>query len=153
MLLIKPHCHAVFSLLTPLRHQRQALTFMTERERGWDFQRSSNDIWRRSLSADGTLLFVTPLPHYFRALRVLTDEVSFFNTILGTQQNDAPPDFRGGILADAPGLGKSLSIIALIASDRHHTNPTNDAKIDQTLLGGDCGYSAATLLIVPPSRT
>ena len=27
-------------------------------------------------------------------------------------------DFRGGILADQMGLGKSLSMIALIASDR-----------------------------------
>jgi SWI/SNF-related matrix-associated actin-dependent regulator of chromatin subfamily A3 len=91
------------------------------------------------------------LPYHFRALKVLRDEVSFFNTILGTQQNGAPPDFRGGILADAPGLGKSLSIIALIASDQHHTNPATDVKIDQTLLSGDYGYSAATLLIVPPS--
>ena len=105
------------------------------------------------MSANGTPLFVTPLPYHFRALKVLTNEVSFFNTILGIQQNVAPPDFRGGILADAPGLGKSLSIIALIASDRHHTNPVNDAKVDQTLLSGDYGYSAATLLIVPPSRT
>jgi SWI/SNF-related matrix-associated actin-dependent regulator of chromatin subfamily A3 len=125
---------------------------MAERERGWNFQNSSSDIWRRSMSADGTPLFVTLFPYDFRALEVLTDEVSFFNTILGIQQNDAPPDFRGGILADAPGLGKSLSIIALIVSDRHPTNPANDAKASQTLLSGDYGYSAATLLIVPPSR-
>jgi hypothetical protein len=38
---------------------------MTERERGWDFQNSSNDIWRRSVSADGTLLFVTLLLYHF----------------------------------------------------------------------------------------
>jgi SNF2 family DNA or RNA helicase len=125
---------------------------MAERERGWNFQNSSSDIWRRSMSADGTTLFVTQLPYHFQALKVLTDEVSFFNTILGIQQNDAPPDFRGGILADAPGLGKSLSIIALIVSDRHPANPANDAKISQTLLSGDYVYSAATLLIVPPSR-
>jgi hypothetical protein len=46
---------------------------MAERERGWNFQNSSSDIWRRSMSADGTPLFVTQLPYHFRALKVLTE--------------------------------------------------------------------------------
>ena len=38
------------------------------------------------------------------------------NNITGESQEDSPPNFRGGILADAMGLGKTLTTIALIAS-------------------------------------
>ena len=40
------------------------------------------------------------------------------NTITREYQDVAPTDFRGGVLADQMGLGKSLSVISLIASDK-----------------------------------
>ena len=43
----------------------------------------------------------------------------FTNTVVEQQQLEPPLDFRGGILADMMGLGKSLSMIALISSDKH----------------------------------
>jgi hypothetical protein len=36
------------------RYQKQALTFMTRREMGWDFSKG-NDLWTRIKSAQGTV--------------------------------------------------------------------------------------------------
>lgn len=41
----------------------------------------------------------------------------YINNITGQKQMRPPEQFRGGLLIDAPGLGKTLSIIALIAAD------------------------------------
>jgi hypothetical protein len=43
--------------------------------------------------------------------------VRYINNITNEEQDITPPQFRGGILADQMGLGKSLSVISLIASD------------------------------------
>ena len=64
---------------------------------------------------------------------------SYINTITGDEQLFKPPDFRGGILADPMGLGKSLSMISLVLA-----NPlvqSSGEKVDNLCKG--------TLLIVP----
>lgn len=77
------------------KHQKQALTFMTQRERGWALDGHHRDIWKEEKDVVG--------------------RVSYVNTISGLRQTRPPDQFRGGLLIDAPGLGKSLSILALIA--------------------------------------
>src|SRR5947209_19227077 len=84
--------------LTPCRHQKQALSFMLRRERGWLLHASQSDLWRLDKNPIGCNLYI--------------------NNLTEDAQTDAPPQFRGGILADHMGLGKTLSMIALVASDQ-----------------------------------
>lgn len=78
------------------RHQRQALTFMLGRERGWALETKGADVWEALDSSH---------------------DRKFINRILGNHQDTAPPPFYGGIIADPMGLGKTLPMVALAASD------------------------------------
>ena len=71
----------------------------------------------------------------------------YINTITERQQRYPPPDFRGGLLADQMGLGKTLTMIALITSNvarlprkrpRHPRCQAQEVK--------------STLVVVPLSR-
>ena len=104
---------------TLYEHQKQALTFMMQREHGWAMDGHHKDMWKEQKDAFG--------------------RASYFNTITGQKQILAPQQFRGGLLIDAPGLGKSLSIIALIASDSECI--TQDLSKQASL--------PTTLLVVP----
>ena len=64
----------------------------------------------------------------------------------GTKTQSKPPAFKGGILADQMGLGKSLSIIALIASD------FDDLASREPRLKITGCMVKATLIVVPLSR-
>ena len=67
-----------------------------------------------------------------------SDLVRYWNVETGELSNYHPANIRGGILADAMGLGKSLSILSLLALDwTHHQN--------------DCAKVGPTLLVVQPS--
>ncbi|KAK6335580.1 alpha-1,6-mannosyltransferase, variant 2 [Orbilia brochopaga] len=82
---------------TPLeRHQKQALNFMLQRERGWNFDGQRPDIWDYQRTGQSYI---------------------FINRISGSHQIEPPRQFRGGIVADPMGLGKTLSMIALVATD------------------------------------
>ena len=94
-------------------HQKQALTFMTQREQGWAMEEQHKDIWKRERTPQGHTVYR--------------------NVISGAKQSREPNPFRGGLLIDAPGLGKSLSIIALVTNN----------------VGRRLG---PTLLVVPKSR-
>jgi SNF2 family DNA or RNA helicase len=63
-------------------------------------------------------------------------------------QAEEPPDFHGGIIADRMGHGKTLTMIALTATDLDR-GVTDAADID---IGDDKRCVSATLVIVPPSR-
>jgi len=97
------------------KHQRQALTFMLQRESGWAMDGRHSDIWNEKVDVQGQKIYI--------------------NNITGQKQIRPPEQFRGGLLIDAPGLGKSLSIIALIAADledqKRYEQPDNRC---QTLL-------------------
>jgi SNF2 family DNA or RNA helicase len=72
---------------------------------------------------------------------------SFINRISGASQIEEPPPFFGGIIADPMGLGKTLSMIALIATDLkgyHGGNFAMHSSIDEDL------SNKTTLVIVPP---
>ena len=62
-----------------------------------------------------------------------SDFVRYWNVETGGLSNYLPANIRGGILADAMGLGKSLSLLSLLALDwTHHQN--DFAKVGPTLL-------------------
>lgn len=59
-----------------------------------------------------------------------------------TYQDEEPEEFSGGIIADPMGLGKTLTMISLVASD---VQPRESVmNVD------DAATSATTLIIVPP---
>lgn len=73
----------------------------------------------------------------------------FINRISAAQQLEEPPQFSGGIIADPMGLGKTLTVIALAASDLERGE-------SQTVMS-DLGHPekpsiSATLIIIPPPR-
>ncbi|KAI0190821.1 SNF2 family N-terminal domain-containing protein [Astrocystis sublimbata] len=103
------------------RHQMQALTFMLRREQGWAFD-SSKDIWAR--------------------VRRSQDH-SFVNLVSGSHQSKPPPDFLGGIVADPMGLGKTLTMIALVATDLLEAD-----FVDTEISEGNT--SNTTLIVLPP---
>ena len=112
--------HTPADLRTTLyKHQKQALTFMMQREEGWSLDGDHRDIWKKEYSPAG----------YF----------TYVNTITNMQQNKPPRDFRGGLLIDAPGLGKSLSIIALLAAEHQSMKHSSHQR----------SGTQTTLLVVP----
>lgn len=69
------------------------------------------------------------------------------NRISGSVQNEEPPQFYGGILADAMGLGKTLTMIALVANDLD----SREGAVKDTYIDERCTpYVSTTLIIVPP---
>ncbi|CEL00579.1 Putative Helicase-like transcription factor HLTF/DNA helicase RAD5, DEAD-box superfamily [Aspergillus calidoustus] len=87
-------------VLTPLlRHQKQALWFMTEKENPRKFgpnEEDNNSLWRVQYRPNGA--------QQFREI------------ISGTLMDQEPPQSFGGLLADMMGLGKTLSILSLVVS-------------------------------------
>ncbi|KAL2061835.1 hypothetical protein VTL71DRAFT_7213 [Oculimacula yallundae] len=80
-----------------LRHQKQGLYFMTNKEKERVFnadEKSNSSLWRLNISARG--------------------ERSYYNVITGQEEPQSPPQVLGGILADMMGLGKTLQIISLV---------------------------------------
>ena len=100
------------------KHQKQALSFMLQRERGWNFNGHQSDVWRLERNAFG--------------------RPSYVNAVSGVKRLKPPPELFGGILSDAPGLGKGLSIIALLAASKDLSPRKSNAS-----------SSATTLLVVP----
>ncbi|KAH8698038.1 SNF2 family N-terminal domain-containing protein [Phaeosphaeriaceae sp. PMI808] len=107
-----------------LPHQRQALYFMAQRELGWALGGASYDLW-------------TELEDNCQTI--------YRNNITGAMHFCKPTQFKGGILADSMGLGKSCSIIALLVhdSDKHREDPNAPNLGTRNV--------SATLLIVPPT--
>ncbi|MCJ1426373.1 hypothetical protein MMC29_004276 [Sticta canariensis] len=120
-------CSAVRTKLYP--HQKQALTFMLRREEGWALNSSCKDIWRKDEYEDGQSRYV--------------------NNVTGETQDYPPPSFCGGILADAMGLGKTLTVIALITSG--FEDHEGHRELDQSSSANLGAGARTTLLIVPLS--
>lgn len=82
-----------------LKHQKQALYFMTNREEGNTPLLSENtsiisSSWQRKKGRNG--------------------EDFYYNVITSQTQREPPPPTRGGILADMMGLGKTLSVLSVV---------------------------------------
>jgi len=114
-----PETSAPSILTTELyKHQKQALTFMLSRERGWMTTGLYKDLWEID-SSSATL---------------------YRNVVTGQQQSRPLAEFRGGLLTDAPGLGKTLSVIALIAANKNTSSANNNTAA-----------MVSSLLVVPKS--
>ena len=74
---------------------------------------------------------------------------SFVNRISEAHQTEEPQQFYGGIIADPMGLGKTLAMISLAATDLGNDN---DFKMYMDVDGDDKCYVSATLVIIPPPR-
>src|SRR5258708_40059752 len=86
-----------------LRHQKQGLFFMINKEKERDFTKVDNS--NCSL----------------RQPRILANgQRSFFNVITGQEERVSPPQVLGGILADMMGLGKTLSILSWVVQTLGH---------------------------------
>jgi hypothetical protein len=121
---------------------------MLLREQGWAWDGSRPDIWEAQERGQQQYWYHCLVPSLLRHLHILT-YYSFINRISGTIQDDRPPQFYGGIIADPMGMGKTLSMISLIASD---------------IRSDDCGHIPPpwgddrepcleqTLIVVPPHR-
>ncbi|KAL7916577.1 SNF2 family N-terminal domain-containing protein [Trichoderma velutinum] len=107
-------------------HQKKALTFLLRREKGWAFDGHQSDIWEK----------------------VDTDQGRFFvNRVSAAHQTEEPPQFYGGIIADPMGLGKTLTMISLAATDlESDMNNELHMEIDDE----KANAVPATLIIVPP---
>lgn len=81
-----------------LKHQKQGLYFMINKEKEHDFtaEKGSGSLWRPVVGSSG--------------------QKAFYNVITGQEERHSPPQVLGGILADMMGLGKTLSILALVVS-------------------------------------
>ncbi|KAM3067424.1 hypothetical protein ACMFMG_011573 [Clarireedia jacksonii] len=82
-----------------LKHQKQGLYFMTNREKEHDYgkdEKSNNSLWRVVFGNNG--------------------QRSYYNVITGDQERKSPPQVLGGILADMMGLGKTLTTLSVIAT-------------------------------------
>jgi hypothetical protein len=88
---------------------------MLERERGWCFDGPRKDIWKKSLHNSGSVKCTSLCT---LVLRTIAHKISYKNTITGKRQECPPPAFSGGLLGDQMGLGKTLSMIALILSNK-----------------------------------
>jgi hypothetical protein len=104
------------ALIWGFRHQKQALTFCLARERSWQLT-SGRDVWtfKRDETAAGQSREVG----------------SYMNEVTQEFHREPPPDFRGGMIADTMGSGKSLAMIALVAHDMVVSN--HDADRGPTL--------------------
>ncbi|KAL4933366.1 SNF2 family N-terminal domain-containing protein [Aspergillus undulatus] len=95
-----PEKEAPSLVKTPLlRHQKQALWFMTEKENPRKFgpkEEDNNSLWRLEYDRNGAK--------------------KFREIISGTVMDEEPPQSYGGLLADMMGLGKTLSILSLVVS-------------------------------------
>ncbi|KAK4126305.1 hypothetical protein N657DRAFT_654711 [Parathielavia appendiculata] len=87
-------------IVTPLlKHQRQALFFMTARESEQLPDAGSGLItstWQRKEDRHGSVVY--------------------YNVVTNQTQREPPPPTLGGILADMMGLGKTLSVLSLITT-------------------------------------
>lgn len=105
------------------KHQKQALTFMLRREQGWTFYDQRPDVWEMIDTDQGR---------------------TFLNRISNAYQSEEPPQCYGGIIADPMGLGKTLTMIALAATDLERDGTEMDTSKDGQL------NVSATLIVVPP---
>jgi SNF2 family DNA or RNA helicase len=80
-----------------LKHQKQGLYFMTNKEKAHVYgadEKGNGSLWRLNINANGQKLY--------------------YNVITGQEEHQCPPPVLGGLLADMMGLGKTLSVLALV---------------------------------------
>ena len=119
-------------ITTPLlSHQKQALRFMVDRESGDDDSSravAKVSLWEKQTTHKGNN--------------------TWFNVITGHKVDQKPEIERGGVLADVMGLGKTLSLLSLIAETREESKAFGEAEPPVDLEHVD--RNAKTTLIICP---
>jgi SNF2 family DNA or RNA helicase len=122
---------------TPLlHHQKQALWFMTEKEKPRKFgprEADNNSLWREVIRSDG--------------------RKQYKEIISGIVMDHKPKEALGGLLADMMGLGKTLSILSLVDSSLDQAEEWTDIAPHPKLVRDCPGIRnvKATLLVAPLS--
>jgi SNF2 family DNA or RNA helicase len=122
---------------TPLlHHQKQALWFMTQKEKPRTFgpkEEDNNSLWRVEIQPNGNKRYK--------------------DIISGVVLDQEPPQILGGLLADMMGLGKTLSILALALSSLKESREWTRQMPDRHLVRQNPGIrnTKTTLLVVPLS--
>ncbi|KAK4870884.1 hypothetical protein LT330_000121 [Penicillium expansum] len=119
-----------------LHHQKQALWFMTEKEKPRKFGRKeedNNSLWRMERAPNG--------------------KTQYREIITGMISEQKPEEALGGLLADMMGLGKTLSILSLITSSLALAEDWTEMAPDPVLVRRAPGIrnTRTTLLVVPLS--
>ncbi|KAG0161050.1 hypothetical protein PDIDSM_8583 [Penicillium digitatum] len=119
-----------------LHHQKQALWFMTEKEKPRKFGRKeedNNSLWRMERAPNG--------------------KTQYREIITGMISEQKPEEALGGLLADMMGLGKTLSILSLITSSLGLAEDWTGMAPDPALVRRAPGIrnTRTTLLVVPLS--
>lgn len=131
------------------RHQRQALTFMPRRERGWAMNMVDTDLWSNFANGFGGSRCVAVALQVWQSR--FNPRSRYRNNVTGALQIEHPPIFRGGLLLDDMGLGNTLSMLSLIASDIASRAPVV-APIDRQASDSALSFSIpSTLVVVPPA--
>lgn len=134
---IIPEMETPSQLVTPLlRHQKQALWFMTEKEKPRRFgpkEEDNNSLWRLEVRPNGT--------------------TRYREIISGMLCEEEPPQSLGGLLADMMGLGKTLSILSLVVSSLEQSQEWTQMIPPSELVRDLPGIrnTRTTLLVVPLS--
>ncbi|KAL9114440.1 MAG: hypothetical protein Q9227_001521 [Pyrenula ochraceoflavens] len=132
---MEPHPSITTALLT---HQKQGLDWLLRKERPRTFGNVDEDshnssLWRMRLRSNGSK--------------------EYKEIVSGISQPKEPPEVFGGLLADVMGLGKTIEILALLASTQEEAQHFALQKV-QKLRPDERNFrchSKATLLIVPLS--
>ena len=132
-----PSTEAPAAIITPLlEHQKQALTFLLQREKPRTFgpdEVQNSSLWRTIISAKG--------------------EKFFKEIVSGLIVRSEPDQVFGGLLADVMGLGKTIEALALIVATMDEAVRFGKDKL--TRGGPDEGFflchTKATLLVSPLS--
>ncbi len=132
-----PEMEADSRIITALlRHQKQGLYFMTNKERNRIYSDKEDDnssLWRLKYRPNGQRMY--------------------FNVITGKEERAKPPEVLGGILADMMGLGKTLSVLSLVVATLEDAKEWSKQKPPAQSSEGvplRCN-SKATLLVSPLS--
>lgn len=99
------------------------------------------DVWAIRYDEYGCLYVTNPVPGP-------ANSGSFVNTISQICQREPPHELNGGIIADPMGLGKTLTMIALVAMDAD----SQDVTWPEAAQDSSKYRVPTTLIIVPPSR-
>ena len=122
-----------------ISHQKKALSFMMKREQGWECNGSTEDLWVKEVDETGQLMYVRN-----SLMRVILTKRRYTNMITELSQKQQPPDCRSGLLADQMGLGKTLTMISLIA-----LNPSISQEPIKFTTQGSLRCIKSTLIVVP----
>ncbi|KAL1855158.1 hypothetical protein Plec18170_004574 [Paecilomyces lecythidis] len=124
-------------IVTPLlRHQKQALWYMTEKEKPRKFgpnEEDNNSLWRLEYRGNGVK--------------------RYREIISGMILSEEPPQTLGGLLADMMGLGKTLSILSLVMATLPESRNWEQRIPSADLVRGSPGIrnTRTTLLVSPLS--